>query len=467
MLMPPAIATNAQEPPKPALQSLSAWLAIFGMLAVVVPALIVVRADPIEARNRPHLSARPVVPRTKMPSVEPLKFETLAQVDAVGFNAAIPFSSAPNPSAKPFRFAAGTLDAARAIDCLASAVLYEAGDDSDGQRPVAQVVINRVRHPAFPKTICGVVFEGAERSTGCQFSFTCDGALIRHRFSDEAWLRAQSNARLALNGSVDRRVGFATHYHTNWVVPYWSASLDKITAVGTHLFFRWTGWWGTPPAFSGRIRTVEPFVEKLAALSAAHQTIAVSVDTALASARPDASNLELLKALNSRPAAPLPDDANSFIVTIAAGTPPERLAAIAALNCNNRPYCKFMAWTAKESTPKKLPLEDADIAAMSFSYLRDEARGFEKALWNCTEFPRANPLQCMKRSVADEGTTEVGSVEGRLAQTRANVLKNSQLIRPAEAPSAGSASSKILLKVAPAASPPSPRTNVAAPVKVP
>jgi len=423
MLMPPAIATNAQEPPKPALQSLSAWLAIFGMLAVVVPALIVVRADPIEARNRPHLSARPVVPRTKMPSVEPLKFETLAQVDAVGFNAAIPFSSAPNPSAKPFRFASGTLDAARAIDCLASAVLYEAGDDSDGQRPVAQVVINRVRHPAFPKTICGVVFEGAERSTGCQFSFTCDGALIRHRFSDEAWLRAQSNARLALNGSVDRRVGLATHYHTNWVVPYWSASLDKITAVGTHLFFRWTGWWGTPPAFRAQIANLEPIVAQLSLLSEAHRARTLSVDAAFENAASDASSLDLLRLLNSTPASPRPEDDNTFIVTVASGLAPDRLATIAALNCDARPYCKFMAWVTKAKTPKKLPLEEADIAAMSFSFLRDRRNGFEKALWNCADFPRANHHQCMKARIPPAGSAEFEPILQYLTQGQRDPAK--------------------------------------------
>ncbi|MCZ3110870.1 cell wall hydrolase, partial [Acinetobacter baumannii] len=74
---------------------------------------------------------------------------------------------------------------ARAIDCMAAAVLYEAGDDAVGQRAVAQVVINRVRHPAFPKTICAVVFQGSDRATGCQFTFTCDGALVRHHWTEE------------------------------------------------------------------------------------------------------------------------------------------------------------------------------------------------------------------------------------------------------------------------------------------
>ncbi|WP_398286925.1 cell wall hydrolase [Sphingomonas daechungensis] len=65
---------------------------------------------------------------------------------------------------------------------MTSAVYYEAGQESlDGQRAVAQVVLNRVRHPAFPANVCGVVYEGSTRATGCQFTFTCDGSLMRGR----------------------------------------------------------------------------------------------------------------------------------------------------------------------------------------------------------------------------------------------------------------------------------------------
>ena len=103
-----------------------------------------------------------------------------------------------------------------------------------------QTVLNRVRHPAFPATVCGVVFQGSERSTGCQFTFTCDGALARQP-SAAAWARARALAEQALDGAVDERVGNATHYHTDWVVPYWRTSLDKIAQVETHIFDRWRG----------------------------------------------------------------------------------------------------------------------------------------------------------------------------------------------------------------------------------
>src|SRR6185437_7038444 len=121
----------------------------------------------------------------------------------------------------------------------------------EGERAVAQVVINRLRHPLFPKTVCGVVFQGAERPTGCQFTFTCDGALAR-RPQDAAWDRARSVALAALHGYVMQGVGNATHYHADYVAPYWSPALVKVAVVGQHIFYRWTGGLGLPPAFAGR-----------------------------------------------------------------------------------------------------------------------------------------------------------------------------------------------------------------------
>ena len=213
--------------------------------------------------------AQRVVPKTELPPVEPVELQAVAPEDAKAFNDTVPFSTAPNPAARPFTFS-GRADArARAIDCLAVGVLYEAGDDTEGERAVAQVVLNRVRHPAFPKSVCGVVFQGSERSTGCQFSFACDGAMGRWRPNPAAWTRAREVAAAALSGSVYSKVGYSTHYHTDWVVPYWSASLDKVAAVKTHLFFRWTGWWGTPAAFLRSVSGFEPGIAALDGFSAA------------------------------------------------------------------------------------------------------------------------------------------------------------------------------------------------------
>jgi len=113
---------------------------------------------------------------------------------------------------------------------------------------VAQVVLNRLRNPLFPKTVCGVVFEGSKLATGCQFSFTCDGSLAR-KPSLAAWNSARYVAARALNGYVMKQVGDATHYHTMWVVPYWQPSVVKLTQIGAHIFYRWPGTLGLPSAF--------------------------------------------------------------------------------------------------------------------------------------------------------------------------------------------------------------------------
>jgi spore germination cell wall hydrolase CwlJ-like protein len=217
------------------------------------------------------------------PAPEPLRFQNVAPQDAVAINAAVPIADLPNPPARPFVLSASSLiDRERAINCLTSAIYYEAATEPlDGQRAVAQVVLNRVRHPAYPNSVCGVVYQGMERSTGCQFTFTCDGSLARTPMASY-WKRARQIAEAALTGSVYKPVGWATHYHTNWVVPYWSSSLVKAAIVGTHIFYRWTGGWGTGPAFRNRYAGVEPDVNRLraSALAAAAAAAAAAATTA-------------------------------------------------------------------------------------------------------------------------------------------------------------------------------------------
>lgn len=153
-------------------------------------------------------------------------------------------------AAKAFQSAGTGLDKARALQCLSLAVYYEAASESQaGQEAVAQVVLNRVAHPAYPNSICGVVFQGSERKTGCQFTFTCDGAMAR-RPSRSGWARAQSVALAALAGHVYRPVGLATHYHTHAVNPYWASSLTYIGSIGAHRFYRWRGNAGQAAAFT-------------------------------------------------------------------------------------------------------------------------------------------------------------------------------------------------------------------------
>jgi hypothetical protein len=157
---------------------------------------------------------------------------------------------APGQAAEPFVVAGRSeRDVAASLQCLTAAVYYEARSESfEGQRAVAQVVLNRVRHPAFPKSVCGVVYQGSKRRTGCQFSFTCDGSLGGRR-DPAAWTRARRVAGAALAGSVYGPVGHATHYHASYVRPWWAASLKRAVTVGSHIFYRWRGDWGDPKSF--------------------------------------------------------------------------------------------------------------------------------------------------------------------------------------------------------------------------
>lgn len=132
--------------------------------------------------------------------------------------------------------------------CLAQTIYYEARSESrQGQMAVAEVVLNRVRHPLYPDTICDVVFQGAERNTGCQFTFTCDGSMGRAP-RGWAWASANRLAAHAMLGYEDGvKTGGATHYHANYVDPYWSHTLVRTGKVGTHVFYRFPGAAGRLP----------------------------------------------------------------------------------------------------------------------------------------------------------------------------------------------------------------------------
>jgi hypothetical protein len=182
------------------------------------------------------------------------------------------------PIARAIRIDNSGVDRSRAVQCLTAAIYYEAASEpDDGQRAVAQVVLNRVAHPSYPGTVCGVVYQGSERTTGCQFSFTCDGSLARvpNRFF---WLRAEQVATAALSGYVYTPVGLATHYHTIAIHPYWADSLQVITTIGAHRFYRFRGAAGSADTFRFAYAGGEPLAAPHARSAAASSS---PVDAAL------------------------------------------------------------------------------------------------------------------------------------------------------------------------------------------
>ncbi len=206
-------------------------------------------------------------------------------LEAQRLNAAMaPASGALRP-ALPFVFKGSAEDRRRALRCLTQAVYYEAALEPDnGQAGVAQVVLNRVRDPNYANTVCGVVFEGAERVTGCQFSFTCDGSLGQAPVG-WAWDRARKVAERALNGAVAQEVGTATHYHADYVHPWWAPTVAKVTQIGAHIFYRWKGVYGETAAFRKTYNGREPAIDE-ARFSRPRMTIAAGAATG--GADPDA-----------------------------------------------------------------------------------------------------------------------------------------------------------------------------------
>lgn len=162
-----------------------------------------------------------------------------------------------NP-AMAFRLTGEGQSQIHAIDCLSQAVYYEAASEGlDGGRAVAQVVLNRVRHRGFPNTVCGTIYQGSDRATGCQFTFTCDGSLTRV-IVPSLWARSRKIAEEALAGRIFAAVGHATHYHADYVLPYWADSLDKVAVIGRHIFYQLRGPGGAREAFAQPYGGTEP-----------------------------------------------------------------------------------------------------------------------------------------------------------------------------------------------------------------
>jgi hypothetical protein len=124
--------------------------------------------------------------------------------------------------------------------CLAEALYYEArGEGEEGQKAVAEVILQRVQNKLYPKTICGVVYQGAERTTGCQFSFACDGSRNRALHQGE-WEKAKLLAAKIVSGSLRLagRTQNAVSFHTVGVTPIWSRTMMRVTQIGNHIFYR-------------------------------------------------------------------------------------------------------------------------------------------------------------------------------------------------------------------------------------
>ena len=366
------------------------WVAATLVLLAALALLIVLR--PNGNAPKPSAAAQDVTrPPTPPPVVEPVRNVDISPDDARRANELVDFAPGPNPAARPYNLGATGDEREKAITCLAAAGYYEAGDDADGQKSVDQVVLNRVRHPAFPKSICAVVFQGAERSTGCQFTFACDGSLASRQPAAAAWARARTVAERALKGTVDKRVGLATHYHTDWVLPYWGPTLDKIARVQTHLFFRWKGWWGTPPAFRGGYAGHEPLDPRIAYLAPG-----LSAEGAATVGPPPVVIPNVSQATLGKNVPRLIDaDRAQYVLQLDKDAFPGSYAGTALGICRGKSECTVMGWLKPEQIPRTTPIRPANMQAVSFLYRRRGSLAHDQALWNCRVFKRPDATQCI------------------------------------------------------------------------
>lgn len=256
---------------------IGAAIAVGALSAGAAAYTLIDRPEPEPARL--HLASAPAmpVPAARLAKVNPPVRLELASVR----------------SAAPFDTRSATR---RDLECLTAAVYYEArGESAAGQAAVAQVILNRVSDPRFPKSVCAVVYQGAG-GRGCQFSFACDGVLDRAG-GGAAWDRARRVATRALSGFVMAEVGNATHFHATRVSPGWGAGLRQVAQIGLHVFYRPSR--GGAPYVAPVKRQLDPVDQlpepiELASLTEAAPA-AVALAPTMASAQPVTTGAEAVK----------------------------------------------------------------------------------------------------------------------------------------------------------------------------
>ncbi len=208
------------------------------------------RADALAKSEQAEAAELAEIAELASMAVEPALTDPEDAASVQDRNALIPISDDPLESPTGmFRLSADHSAYKSALQCMTEAVYYEAANESlQGKRGVAQVILNRLKHPAYPNSVCGVVYEGSNKRV-CQFSFTCDGSLLRKPMARQ-WATSRAVAAASLSGAREPSVGTATHYHADYVLPYWAHKLAKVQVVGTHIFYRFNGRWGSSGAFS-------------------------------------------------------------------------------------------------------------------------------------------------------------------------------------------------------------------------
>lgn len=293
-------------------------------------------------------------------------------------------------AARPFHDRRGAIDRNRAAECLAAAAWYEAGNDPIGQRAVIQTIINRVNNSSFPNTFCGVVFEGSQLPTGCQFTFTCDGSLKRREPSAGAWKKALALSQEALAGFVDKSVGTATHYHAAYVDPWWNGKLERLSTVGPHIFYRWPGGRGSLP-HQKRLGTEEEYGELRK--RALEEIATLGIAEAPVGAVPNGNVLLTAPSANlNKPAAP---QRSAVFLTLEESEPSGRWALAAMKACNGQKDCQVLGYVGRDQVLRNQAGAPAERSRPVFLFIRDAASTMSIALWDCQKVERPSQKECL------------------------------------------------------------------------
>lgn len=382
---------------------------LYGVSAILLAAFVVLAAiggpqDPAASRitdSRPAVTLTdehlPVAADLPAAADDTVVLSRLSPEEARARNAVIDFAAVGPGNPRPFAFLGSPADRIRARDCLALAGMAEAGSGDGDQRAVMQVILNRVRHPAFSNSVCGVVFEGSQRPTGCQFSFTCDGSLAR-RYGDGLWTASRRRAEEMLGGATYAPVGNSTHFHADYVYPWWSDRLDKVAQVGPHIFFRWRGFWGTARALSARYGGGEPDPMALRATAeavAAANPLPTLLESGAAVRSITQEQLAGTAAEGDEAAANSSPGAGIHFVLISSADAPAELVARARKLCSGQGYCRVQGWTDAANIPSKLPLAEEARRTLRFSFVAEGAGGSEAVFFDCRMFAASAAGTCL------------------------------------------------------------------------
>ena len=222
----------------------AAYAAVSLMCLGVVGGALFRAADtpvPAVARATVPMVAMATTPGRKLPWMPPKP--TMKPTELVQPTYKLAAEEKNQPGLPEFREPLNASVDAAALDkqrkCLAVGIYYEArGETLKGQLAVAEVILNRVKSSLYPNNVCDVVYQGSNLTTGCQFSFTCDG-VSEHPHDRRAFREARSVAEQALLGRVrDNVVGKALFYHADYVRPRWASKMVEVAKVGRHIFYR-------------------------------------------------------------------------------------------------------------------------------------------------------------------------------------------------------------------------------------